>query len=310
MSSCQVATVVSFCSNDWRFFERLIGEARLFSKQIIVTVCDHFFDGSPENYALLQTLYAAYPDIDFIEFAYDPYFSYNRFTPLTHDHPLWRHEWHNTGRWISYFFIDEEIDYLYFCDADEITDGKRFCQWLDSSGYRSYDALRLACYWYFRQAQFQALEQDDMCLLVKKEAVGPSMFWDEHERMGLYLKIPGNKTLQMKGLDGNPLVHHYSWVRTQEELKKKFSSWGHFWERDWQRLVQEEFERPFNGVDFIRRYQYTQVSPVFDPLERKAPLLKPVCFEEHLNAIGRFAHVRRVARQEMLRKELEHEFSL
>ncbi len=306
MQNTKIATVFSFCSNDWRFFDRCIEGARPFSSQILVTVCDHFFDGTPENYALLEEIFRRYPDITFIEFAYSSERTYSYTSMLSLDHPLTRHEWHNTGRWISYFFADAE--YLYFCDSDEITDGKRFAEWL--LDFEPCTAMRFACYWYFRDASYRAREEDDMCLLVKKDQIDPNLFWNEHERMGLYLTLSGKKKIHVRGIDGDPLVHHYSWVRTKEEMHKKFASWGHFWERDWKRLVEEEYARPFNGVDFIRKYNYQNAEPFFDPLQVEPPRVSPVSFEEHLNHVKLFDNVTRVSVQEMFRKEVKHVFSL
>ena len=310
MKDHSIATVISFCSNDWRFISRCIEGVNPFSQRVVVTVCDHFFDGSPERYDLLEGVYRRYPTVRFIEFAYDPNNSYNPYSTYQADHPLMRHEWHNTGRWIAYLFSEEPVEYLYFCDCDEITDSDRFIKWLDSSAYRSCDAMRLACYWYFREACYRALTEDDMCLLIRKEALQSEMLWSEHERMGTYLNISGPKQLQVRGIDDQPLVHHYSWVRTKEELHKKFAAWGHFWERDWERLVDQEFDTPFKGMDFIRGYSYIEERPVFDPLAIEVPPLRSISLDQHIENVKLFDNVRRVDRQEMFRRELKHVFNL
>ena len=305
-----IATIFSFCSNDWRFFDRCIEGVRPFSSQILVTVCDHFFDGSPENYALLEFFYKKYPEVTFIEFSYSQERSYCYASTLNASHHLWRHEWHNTGRWIAYFFLNEQIEYLYFCDGDEISDSFRFVDWLKTGDYQYYSAIRFACYWYFRSACYRALEKDDMCLWVRKQDLDPQIFWNEHERMGVYLNIKGNKKEQMKGCDGKPLVHHYSWVRTEAEMYQKFHCWGHFWERDWKKFIQEEYARPFSGTDFIRQYRYEQVEPFFDPLALEAPLVEPIEYRAHLSHIEKMNNVKRVSAQQMFQKELQYLFDV
>lgn len=310
MNSHKIATIFSFCSNDWRFFKSCIEGARQFSDQILVTVCDHFFDGSPENYALLEDVYRTYPDVQFVEFVFNPDRSYNIYSSISLEHPLWRLECHNIGRWISYFFIKDDIEYLYYCDGDEITEGKRFSEWLNTKTYQAYSAMRFSCYWYFREARYRAVTDDDMSLLIRKDLLKPEMFWDEHERMGLYLNVPGKKMIHVKGTDGSPLVHHYSWVRTREEMDKKFATWRHYWERDWKELLDQEYERPFSGVDFIRQYSYIEEKPVFDPLEVEIPTLKAIDFDEHIVNVKLFDNVRRVCRQEMFRRELDHVFEI
>jgi len=57
---------------------RCIAEARTFAKQIVIPVCDHFFDGTPENRALLEQTYSEHPDCIFIEFAYSAKKLYTR----------------------------------------------------------------------------------------------------------------------------------------------------------------------------------------------------------------------------------------
>ena len=44
-----IAAIINFCTNDYRFLARSIAETKSFSSQIIVPVCDHFFDGTPET---------------------------------------------------------------------------------------------------------------------------------------------------------------------------------------------------------------------------------------------------------------------
>ena len=65
-----IDTVISYCSNDFRFIDKCIEEAKLFSQKIVIAVCDHFFDGTEERRDLLEHTYARHPDCHFIEFSY------------------------------------------------------------------------------------------------------------------------------------------------------------------------------------------------------------------------------------------------
>ena len=59
----------------------------------------------------------------------------------------------------------------------------------------------------------------------------------------------------------DPFIHHYSWVRTKEEMLKKVLNWGHKDDSfDWISKIEEEFSRDFNGTDFIHRYNYNIVN--------------------------------------------------
>ena len=57
-----IAGVINFCTHDAWFLERCIEELSYACDQILIPVCDHFFDGTPENYPLLESLYAKFPE--------------------------------------------------------------------------------------------------------------------------------------------------------------------------------------------------------------------------------------------------------
>ena len=60
------------------------------------------------------------------------------------------------------------------------------------------------------------------------------------------------------------MFHHYSWVRTEEEMLRKVQSWGHRGDREWVSLVKKEFSAPFQGTDFVHGYQFQTVEPLFE----------------------------------------------
>ena len=68
-----------------------------------------------------------------------------------------------------------------------------------------------------------------------------------------YDDVAGKGTAHAAGLDGQPLVHHYSWVRTKAGMLQKVRAWGHNADSgvDWAAKVEEEFSHPFTGRDFV-----------------------------------------------------------
>lgn len=269
-----------------------------------MTVCDHFFDGSKENYSLLEKAFKSFPHCTFLEFGFDPRSTFRPFSPFFPEHVNWRHEWHNTGRWLGFLYALEQADHLFFLDCDEIVEEKSFVSWLNNTDLTSYSAYRFAGFWHFREARFVAEAQDDLCLLVRKSALVPDMLWDEDERCGLFQRVTGNKKLNVKGLGNIPMIRHYSGVRTIGEMRKKMATWGHHWERNWEVLIEEEFSRSFNGKDFIRGYCYNEVDPDFDPLLENVPSLKEVSLEEHVRRLPEFPNVKRISKEEAFKKEL------
>jgi hypothetical protein len=296
-----IVSVISFCTNDFRFIHACIEGARAFSDQVIVVTCDHFFDGAPENYALLEYVYWTHPQCLFIEYAFDPQ-SYRQFTPYYPEHPHWRHERANTNRWIAYHFLPPSCETVLFLDSDEIIDGQRFADWLEGQDLSSAVAWSFAAYWYFREATYRATCCDDISLLVKKEALTADHIWHSDERAGILIELKGKKHYGVRGLV--PFVHHYSWVRTKEELLCKFATWSHHWERDWAQLVEREFAHPFQGIDFIRGYTYESHAPFFDPLQVRLPVIAPLSYEQHVKQMRQFPHVITVNRVEMRKREL------
>jgi hypothetical protein len=305
-----LATVINFCSNDWRFLSACVESARRFSQQIIISVCDHFFNGEPENYALLEHFYKLMPDCLFLEFHFDNENPYGRAAPIAAEDLDGVHHWHNTGRLIPYYFLESEVESVLYLDADEIIDADRFQTWLDGFDHRSYSGLRLASYWYFREARYQATAQADISLLVKRSVLSPDAILDPDERMGLYCQLSGEKKMDVLGLDGRPLVHHYSWVRTKEEMLKKTRTWGHHWERDWTRLIDEEYAKGFTGKDFARGFEYVEIEPFWNPLEQQIPELDPIDLEKHIENVKSFYNVRRITPEEIFRMDLEQQLRI
>lgn len=306
----RITAVISFCSNDWRFLKQCIAGVSFFCEQVIITVCDHFFDGSKENYALLEEAFRCFPGCAFLEFTFNHQESYRMFSPLYPEHSHWRHEWHNTGRYLSYFYSSFETEFLFFLDCDEIVDKERFTDWLKQTDLKEYSAFRFAGFWHFREAKFEALSNDDVSLLVKKKAVDPNFLWDADERIGLFQCMPCKKLLGVCDSDGLPMIRHYSGVRTKEEWMKKCSSWGHFWERDWESLIQKEFSHAFNDEDFIRCYRYRCVEPIFDPLLEPIPQVFDVSYEDHLKGLHRFPNVIMVTKKDAFKRQLDYELNL
>ena len=60
------------------------------------------------------------------------------------------------------------------------------------------------------------------------------------------------------------MMHHFSWVRTKEEMLTKVKNWGHASDKDWIVGIEEEFSRDFNGTDFVHGYSYNIVENTFN----------------------------------------------
>lgn len=241
-----ISTVISYCSLDARFLEKCIQQAGAFSKEVVVVSADHRFNGDPEDSTLLNDVKARYPLVRFIELAWS-------------DIETSRY-WHNAMRWAGKEAVS--TPWVMFLDADEIPEGERMRAFLAQQPMDQ-DAYIFSCYWYFREATFQAKKTEHCGLLIRRDLLDEEMVYSEHERWECK-QHPNLKIADMVTDHGKSLIHHYSWVRTKEEMLKKVASWGHRHDRDWVADIEKEFSGPFTGRDFVHRYKYRKVINRFD----------------------------------------------
>ncbi len=251
----KIATIINYCTTDYKFLKFCVREAKKFSDQIILPISDYFFDGTPENRELLKRNSNEIIGVVFKKFDFDHNKEIN--------HPQF---WITYSRWVGFLEIDKSIDYILFLDIDEILEGDKFVEWLDNFNYQDYDALMLASYWYFREPKFRAQKTENQGLIVRKSLLNQDIIMNWEDRNGIFEKIEGKKILGVLGLDWNPMVHHYSWVRTKDEMLKKVQTWGHKNDRDWIQLIEKEFQREFteDSIDFVHNYTYKIVKPYIE----------------------------------------------
>ena len=288
MPKSQIATIINFCTIEARFLKACIEQCRTFSRQIIIPVCDHFFNGAPENLLLLEQVYASFPDCIFVEYPFAPKQIPKRILrEVTPDH-----FWHCASRMVGTRYLDNQVETVLFLDADELPDGKKMTEWLEESDFAQHVVLKMANYWYFREPRYQSLHWEDSIILVHRRALSPEVLLNASERDAIYDLLPGPKRRLVTGPDGQPMFHHFSWVRTKEEMTRKVLSWGHRGDRDWVQLVEKEFSAPFAGKDFVHGYSFKECLPLFDislegihftPDEQQTPCVKRLTEPELLD---------------------------
>jgi len=241
-----ITVVVNYCTNDERFIRKSLNNLLELTDDIIVPISDHFFDGTVEDIQSIQNLAVEYPNVNFKVYNWDNT-KFSRY-------------WHNFSRQIGTHFA--KYDWILYLDSDELVDVEAFNQFLKQD-INQYDSYKLACYWYFREPMYQSTKWEDSPVLVKKEFVNINVGdrYLEREQMHEMLNV---RKKRMVTLNEKPFIHHYSWVRTKEQMLKKVTSWGHNNDTDWVSLVEDEFSRNFNGTDFIHGYDYNIVENKFN----------------------------------------------
>jgi hypothetical protein len=245
-----ISSILQYSTLDYKFLKTNLKQLSKFSDEIIVPICDHLFNGEPENKDLLEKTFAEIRQIK--------------------NCSAYMFEWqgpkintayyHNLSRALGTSV--SKNDWLLFLDADEIVDNE-FGLWFNSINHTK-NSYWLTCYWYFREPIYQSKTYEGCGLLIKKNDCN----WDlelRAERQQLFNSnlINGDKTLILSK-DNKPFVHHYSWYRTKDEMLQKVKNWGHKNDTNWIDLVEEEFSRPFNGTDFIHGYNYNIVENKFN----------------------------------------------
>jgi hypothetical protein len=240
-----IGAVVNYCTNEYPFLIPCLEQLQHFCARVIVPVCDHFFDGTAEDIRLLRRSQDEAGQLgEFLPWHFDP-------AEDTGD--AGRMYWEGKARWLGVERL-EDCEHILFVDVDEVIDGRRFVAWLEGfrasiegpSGllelnWRHFDAARFVFYWYFRTTAFRARTRESQGLLYRRRCLTRESVISRYARTSLFKMAPGLKADGVRGLDGAPLVHHYSWVRTRSQMLRKVRSFGHASERNWEKLVEEEF---------------------------------------------------------------------
>lgn len=237
----KITTIINYCSNDQQFINKCIDSVRCISSEIIVTYTSCFYNGEPENMVLINDAINSNPDVNFINIPYE-------------SNKKSAHEWVCFSRIVGYNSTKINPDYFLFLDSDEIIESKLCHEFINSEEFVIGHDYKLEGYFYFREANYQANQLEDPATLLYAKNLDINNVLIA-ERTSLFEKTPNVKHRHTKYKD-QVLLHHYSWVRTKEQMLKKVKTWSHCHDRNWVELVEKEFSHDFNGTDFVHGYSY------------------------------------------------------
>jgi hypothetical protein len=245
-----IVTIINYCSNEYQFIEESVQSVLPFSTEVFVVMADHLFDGTKETDEDIQKAKNATKGAELIVFSYDHAVTLEQGTRF----------WHNMCRWVGVHSFHTNPDYVLFLDADEIANSIAFIDWLDfevdTLDRQMPHTMKFANYFYFRERQYQAKTfEDSIVMAANREFLHDTNVMFGMERDTIY-ELGLTRSRNILGVDRKPMFHHYSWVRTKEQMLKKVKCWGHNKDKDWTALVEEEFSHPFNGTDFVHGYEY------------------------------------------------------
>jgi len=248
-----IATVISYCTLDNRFIDHCICQAKCFSNEVVVSLADKLYDVTPENVDIIS---------DTIK-RNEHYAKFVKYDPAKCVAAGYKHAC--ASRWVGYIALSKAYDWVLFLDADEIIDGQRFhddYRYLMSiQNYDSKGVIEFKANWYFRSARNQATTTEYAGTMVRPYFITQDRVFYVNERNGFRNVWPRNIASNITNSDQLPFIHHYSWVRTKDEMMHKVRGWGHKGERNWEQMVEDEFSHEFNGKDFVHGYSYRYVEP-------------------------------------------------
>lgn len=245
-----IDVVLQYSTLDYRFLKVNLEQLSKFADTIIIPVCSRLFNGEPENKELLAKSYeiiSNYSKCSVYEFEWEG----------PKENPAY---YHNLSRAIGTSVSTAE--WILFLDADEIVEDS-FQEWFETVKDTT-NSYWLTCYWYFREPIYQATRQESAGLLIRRSQCTWNLEVRAERQQLIGMNTVNGDIYKILSKEGHPLVHHFSWVRSKEEMLKKVQNWGHKHDKSWTDLVEQEFSKEFDGTDFIHNYNYVTVDNKFN----------------------------------------------
>lgn len=261
MDLSKLAIIITHCSKDSAFIFKNIEQCLKVTKNVVLSYGDKLYDYTEENYEHFKEIKEKFDEVHMVQYSvYE-----KMINPLNRKSAFF----HNISRIAGYQYSKDKLqcDWFLFIDSDEIPEG---------------DALRIILslpdliitkntyifsnYWYFRDPIYQSTTFESSPLLVYKDKVNEQTLMADWER---HMYLHNHQYFNTINSFGNPytkkpIFHHYSWVRSKEKMLSKVNGWGHQGDRDWNKLIEEEFSHPFLMKDFVHGYNYNIVKNIFD----------------------------------------------
>lgn len=255
-----IGVVINFCSNERLFINHVLEQCSLFTKHIVVSYGSHMYDGTPDDIkGTLDYLKFKYPSVVFLEYKVDITIPHTDLRGVVKRPTAY---WCNLARWQGIQHLKDNVDWFLFLDADEIPEGPVLKEWFEEANLQEQYVYKLANYWYFKTPYNQAETFEDSILLVNKKHLTETSVFHDDERDGI-ISVSGAPQIRMvMSKNHQPMIHHYSWVRTKEGMAKKLKTWAHrddlFKNANIESIIDYMYKNE-DVNDFVHKYTYTKV---------------------------------------------------
>jgi hypothetical protein len=253
-----MSVVINYYSNDYCFLDAMLTQCMKFTDDIVVSYGSHFYDGTPESEGHYAILRATYPTVRFVQYAVDVAQPSATMKGVQSRRTAY---WCNLARWTGVQALARR-EWVFFLDVDEIPEGDRVKEFLDHVLLRPDTSYKLSNYWYFKAPIHQATAYEDSIVLIHGSHLTEEAIFGDGERDHIVGSTPTCKR-SVPGMNGKPLFHHYSWVRSRAGLRQKLTSWSHSSDYpNHEELVNQVFVDD-DVHDIVHRYTYRQVPNYF-----------------------------------------------
>lgn len=218
-----ISVIINYSSLEEPFLKPLLNECLKFSDDIIVSFGTHLYNGTKENISIIIEYQKLYNTVQFVPYRVDT--NLDLYIQVgVNERPV--AYWHNLARYTGFKKLKNK-EWVLIIDSDEIPEGDKFKQWLSETKLNISYIYKLACYWYFKSPIFQSIDIQDSPLLIHYSHLNDTIFFGDWERDHIIRETKLYLNRFTKSADDQILFHHYSWVRSIENLEKKITSWGH-----------------------------------------------------------------------------------
>lgn len=246
----EFTTIINFSSLDESFIDACINNVIDVSKRVIVIGFDRLFDGQEDREGMEKIIERnKHKNVEFI---------IRDLPPKTFESNA---VYHNITRVFGFDYVKNDAAYVLFIDGDEVAEKQLLQDWKDTF---SGDVIttRFYNYWYFREPIFQSETLEYSPVLFDSNFL---KFLLDFNYEDIYKQPFDRNFYEFTNDRVSPTIfHHFSWVRTKQEMLDKVKNWGHKNDRNWTDLVEEEFTHEFNGQDFVHGYSYKTVDNIFN----------------------------------------------
>jgi hypothetical protein len=246
----EFATIINFSSLDESFIDACIDNVIGVSTKVVVIGFKQLFDGK-DDLAGMQKIIERnrHKNVEFVV---------KELPPKTFESNA---VYHNITRIFGFEYVKNSAPYVLLIDGDEVAEKHLLQQWKESFP-GDVKCTRFFNYWYFREPVFQSEVLEYSPVLIDTNFL---RFLLDFNYDDIYRQPFDRNFYEFTENCVSPAIfHHFSWVRTKQEMLDKVKNWGHKNDRDWTKLVEEEFQHNFTGKDFVHNYSYKKVDNIFN----------------------------------------------